>query len=113
MFIAGRSGVAEPPVNDIWTVPGEEKMLADWVREDTEIFNRHDPTVYYMQLQIEDFLKAIENDTDPMVYSEQAGKPLSFLRQYTGQRVTIAPVKFPIKHEDCSVNRIGFGNRNR
>ena len=26
MFIAGGQGILEPPVNDIWTIPGEEKL---------------------------------------------------------------------------------------
>ncbi len=67
MFIAGSTGVAEPPVNDLWTVPGEEKLLKKWIKEDTVIFNKYDPTVYYMQCQIEDFLKALKNDSEPLV----------------------------------------------
>ncbi len=65
MFIAGSTGVAEPPVNDLWTVPGEEKMLKKWIKEDTAIFNKYDPTIYYMQCQIEDFLKALKNNSEP------------------------------------------------
>ena len=30
MFIAGAgTGVAEPPVNDLWTIPGEEDLLVN------------------------------------------------------------------------------------
>ena len=43
MFIAGMSNVLEPPVNDLWTVPGEEKQLKKWIRKDTEFFNTIDP----------------------------------------------------------------------
>jgi predicted dehydrogenase len=93
MFIAGRSGVAEAPVNDLWTVPGEEKMLAEWVREDTEIFHKYDPTVYYMQCQIEDFLQAIGNDTEPMVTGEAGRKTVElFTAIYRSTREN-APVK--------------------
>src|ERR1035437_10670053 len=60
MFIAGRTGIAEPPVNDLWTVPGEENLLNQWIAEDTRIFNSFDATLRYMQLQIEDFLHALE-----------------------------------------------------
>jgi len=38
MFIAGRSSILEPPVNDIWTVAGEENMLDQWKTEDSELF---------------------------------------------------------------------------
>ena len=93
MFIAGRSGVAEAPVNDLWTVPGEEKMLAEWVREDTEIFHKYDPTVYYMQCQIEDFLQAIGNGTEPMVNGEAGRKTVElFTAIYRSTREN-APVK--------------------
>ena len=36
MFIAGRTGIAEPPVNDLWTVPGRENLLNQWIKEDTD-----------------------------------------------------------------------------
>ncbi len=96
MFIAGRSGVAEPPVNDLWTVPGEENMLAQWVREDTGIFNKYDPTVYYMQCQIEDFLKAIGNNTDPMVTGEAGRKTVELFSAIYRSTRDNAPVKFPL-----------------
>ncbi|MGH2565854.1 MAG: Gfo/Idh/MocA family protein, partial [Ginsengibacter sp.] len=35
MFIAGRSNILEPPVNDLWTIPGEENNLATYIKEDT------------------------------------------------------------------------------
>lgn len=105
MFIAGRSGVAEPPVNDLWTVPGEEKMLAQWVKEDTEIFNKYDPTVYYMQCQIEDFLKAIENDTEPMVTGEAGRKTVELFSAIYRSTRDNGPVKFPLKPEYGSSER--------
>ena len=36
MFIAGMSNVLEPPVNDLWSVPGEEGLLQEWIEEDTD-----------------------------------------------------------------------------
>ena len=39
MFIAGRTSITEPPVNDLWTVPGEEEMLPVWKKEDSDFFN--------------------------------------------------------------------------
>ena len=54
MFIAGMSNILEPPVNDVWSVPGEEEMLAKWVEEDSAHFNSIDPMVYYMERQIEE-----------------------------------------------------------
>jgi len=99
MFIAGMTGVAEPPVNDLWTIPGEEKLLKKWVREDTEFFSRHDPMDYYMQLQIQDFLKAIEEDSQPSVSGDDGRKVVElFTAIYRSTRDNI-PVKFPLKNE--------------
>lgn len=67
MFIAGMSGIMEPPVNDLWSVPGEEHLPEYWKKEDNDFFATIDPTVYYMKLQIEDFLDAILRDREPMV----------------------------------------------
>ncbi len=63
MFIAGMSGIQEPPVNDLWTVPGEERKLQEWIREDSEFFNNlSNPTAYFHERQIEDFLRSVLED---------------------------------------------------
>jgi UDP-N-acetyl-2-amino-2-deoxyglucuronate dehydrogenase len=96
MFIAGRSGIAEPPVNDLWTIPGEEHMLKDWIMEDTETFNSCDPTVYYLRCQIEDYIRAMDTDTEPSVTGEFGRKTVElFTAIYRSTRDNM-PVKFPI-----------------
>jgi len=97
MFIAGMSSVLEPPVNDLWTVPGEEHLLKDWVREDSEEFTRVDPTVYYFERQIEDFLKALDENREPLVNGEAGRRTVElFTAIYRSTRDNM-PVKFPIK----------------
>ena len=66
-FVGGMSGIAEPPVTDIWSVPGEENLLARFQAEDRAAFVGIDATQYYHALQIEDFLTAILDDRAPMV----------------------------------------------
>lgn len=96
MFIAGRSGVAEPPVNDIWTIPGEENFLADWIKADTDTFNNCDPTVKYIQFQIEDFLNSIGKNTAPAVTGEDGRRTVElFSAIYRSSRENM-PVKFPL-----------------
>jgi len=73
MFIAGMSNIEEPPLNDYWTVPGEEGKLEEWIREDTERFKSINPMEHYHALQIDDFLGAVIEDRDPCV-SGQAGR---------------------------------------
>lgn len=112
MFIAGLTGVAEPPVNDLWTVPGEEDLLKTWVREDTEFFTSHDATTYYMQCQIEDFLDALENDRDPLVTGEAGRKTVELFSGIYRSTRDNAPVSFPLKPDDNFDGRIITSNQN-
>jgi UDP-N-acetyl-2-amino-2-deoxyglucuronate dehydrogenase len=99
MFIAGMTGVAEPPVNDLWTIPGEESMLNEWIKQDTEIFNNCDPTVRYIQYQIEDYLMAIESGTDPAVTGEAGRRTVElFAAIYRSTRDNM-PVSLPLQPE--------------
>lgn len=100
MFIAGSSGVLEPPVNDIWSVPGEEKMLEEWKKQDTEFFGKHDPTVFYMERQIHDFLQALENNTDPLVTGEDGRRTVELFTAIYRSTRDNRPVKFPLMPEN-------------
>lgn len=100
MFIAGMSGILEPPVNDIWSVPGEEKMLEIWKEEDTQHFNNIDPTVYYMERQIEDYLHALDNNTEPLVTGEDGRKTVELFTAIYRSTRNNAPVKFPLQPEN-------------
>ena len=96
MFIAGKTGMAEPPYNDIWTIPGEEGMLKQWVKEDSDKFYSCDPTVAYMQYQIQDFLEAIEEGREPLSNGEAGRKTVElFTAIYRSSRDN-KPIKFPL-----------------
>ena len=66
-FIAGVSQIAEPPLTDLWTVPGEEEQLAAFQAEDRAAFGRVNATTHYHKLQIADFLRAIREGRPPLV----------------------------------------------
>jgi UDP-N-acetyl-2-amino-2-deoxyglucuronate dehydrogenase len=96
MFIAGMTEVTEPPVNDIWTVPGEEKLLDGWISLDSEAYAKCDPTVFYMQCQLEDYLNALKHNTEPAVTGEAGRRTVElFTAIYLSTRNN-APVKFPL-----------------
>jgi predicted dehydrogenase len=98
-FVAGVTSVVEPPVNDIWTVPGEEHLLPGWQEADRADVVAHPPMTYYHQLQIEDFLQAILEDREPMVNGEEARKVVEmFTAIYRSQRDG-RPVRFPLTPE--------------
>jgi predicted dehydrogenase len=99
MFISGMTTVAEPPVNDIWMVPGEEAMLSRWQKEDADLFATIDATKHYHRLQIQEFLQAILAGRPPMVPGEEGRKTVEiFTAIYRSQR-DARPVKFPLAPE--------------
>jgi len=102
MFIAGMSSVLEPPVNDLWTIPGEEQMLKDWVREDSGLFERIDPTVYYMERQIEEFLQALDENREPLVNGTSGRRTVELFTAIYRSARDNAPVKLPLKHENTA-----------
>jgi UDP-N-acetyl-2-amino-2-deoxyglucuronate dehydrogenase len=67
MFIAGMSGVLEPPVNDLWTVPGEEGLLARWKAEDEAYFKGIDATWRFFAFQTEELAAAVREGREPAV----------------------------------------------
>lgn len=69
-FIAGMTAIAEPPLNDLWTIPDEEHLLAAFQAEDRDRFTQIDATVHYHALQIQDFLHAIRESRQPLVTGE-------------------------------------------
>ena len=70
MFIAGQTGIIEPPYNDIWTVPGEERLIEKWKKEDEEFFKKVEPSTWFFGRQIEDFVQAIRDGRRPLVTGE-------------------------------------------
>lgn len=67
MFIAGMAGIAEPALNDIWTIPGEERLPADWEARDRAFFATTDPAEHFHALQLQDFADAILEGREPLV----------------------------------------------
>ena len=99
MFIAGMSSVLEPPVNDLWTVQGEEQLLDGWVREDSELFESIDPTVFYMERQLEDYLYALDENREPLVNGAAGRRTVELFTAIYRSTRDHAPVKFPLKPE--------------
>lgn len=96
MFIAGQSTILEPPLNDLWTVPGEEALLNEWKQSDTREFNAQDPVEYYIRLQDQDFIKAIAANRKPLVTADEGRKTVelfSAIYQSTKER---RPIRWPL-----------------
>lgn len=96
MFIAGVTPIAEPPVNDLWTVRGEEHLLAEWRRQDTELFGRIAPTEHFHHEQIREFIQAVLAGRPPLVTGEDGRRTVElFTAIYQSQRER-RPIRFPV-----------------
>jgi UDP-N-acetyl-2-amino-2-deoxyglucuronate dehydrogenase len=69
-FIAGVSTISEPPLNDLWTIQGEEHLLSQFQVDDRARFESVDAVYHYHSLQIQDFLRAVIHDRPPLVTGE-------------------------------------------
>lgn len=96
-FVAGVSTVADPALNDVWTIPGEEHLLREFEAEDRARFGQIDATTHYHRLQIEDFLRAIREDRPPLVTGEEGRIVVEmFTAIYRSQREH-KPIALPIR----------------
>lgn len=99
MFIAGMSGIVEPPYNDLWTVPGEEGLLEQWRTADSNFFHSVDAMHYYHERQLEDFLRAMIEGSKPLVDGFAGRRTVElFTAIYRSNRDGKA-VKFPLQPE--------------
>lgn len=94
MFIAGRSGVLEPPFNDLWTIPGQEKMIGQWKAEDSEFFSHIDATWYFFSLQIDDFARALASGKKPMVTGEDGREAVKIMEGIYSSTRTRHPILY-------------------
>lgn len=95
-FIAGASEIAEPPLNDLWTIPGEEHLLSEFEAQDRARFGEINATTHYHALQIKDFLQSIIEDRPPMVTGEDGRIVVEmFTAVYQSNRER-RPIKFPL-----------------
>lgn len=99
MFISGVTTAVEPPINDLWTVPGEAARLAAWQAQDRELANTIDIMTHYHRLQIADFLDAIRDDRAPLVTGEDGRNAVQLFEAiYRSQREQ-RPIRLPFSSD--------------
>ncbi|HEY7315417.1 MAG TPA: Gfo/Idh/MocA family oxidoreductase [Gemmataceae bacterium] len=94
-FVAGVSEIAEPPLNDIWTIPGEEQRLAEFQTQDRARFRAINATNHYHALQIQDFLRAVRDDRPPLVTGEDGRIVVAMFAAIYQSNRERRPIKFP------------------
>ena len=90
------SKISDPPINDLWTIQGEEKMLPIWQKEDKDFFDQIDSTYYYHQCQINDFLNSILSDIPPLVTLEDGRKTVELFTAIYRSKKDHSFEKFPL-----------------
>ena len=75
-------------------------LLQKWIKDDSDFFNTIDPTVYYMERQIEDCLLALENDSNPLVTGEEGRRTVELFTAIYRSTRDNKPVKFPLQPEN-------------
>ncbi|MCL2833772.1 MAG: Gfo/Idh/MocA family oxidoreductase [Treponema sp.] len=78
MFIAGMSTITEPPLNDLWTIEGEEDLLDKFRAEDEAFFKTINATVYFFTLQLKDFCGALLDGRPPAASGEEGRETVKF-----------------------------------
>lgn len=108
MFIAGMSQITEPPVLDLWTIPGEQDRLPELVQRDSATFLALPDFMHYYHLQqVNDFLGAVLEKRRPLITLEDGRKTVElFTAIYRSNRDRM-PVRFPLLPE----NRTDFDGR--
>jgi len=99
-FVAGVSPIAEPPLNDLWTIPGEEHLLAQFQAEDRARFAAIDATTYYHALQIGDFLRAILEGRPPLVTGADGREVVALFTAIYRSHRERRPIVFPVLAEE-------------
>ena len=95
-FVAGVNEIADPPLNDIWTIPGEENLLPDFEAADRQKFETIDAANYYHALQIQDFLQAILEDRDPLVTGKEGRIVVEMFTAIYESNKQKKPIRFPL-----------------
>ncbi len=99
MFIAGVSTVVEPPVNDLWTIPGEAELLAEYKAADTALFNSLDSIAYFHQQQLQNFLDAIIQGGKPLITLEDGRRTVELITGIYRSNRDKKPLSFPLAPE--------------
>jgi UDP-N-acetyl-2-amino-2-deoxyglucuronate dehydrogenase len=96
MFIAGVSEMADPPFNDLWTIPEEKNLLPEWQHKDRANFDAMSSTQHYFNLQDQDFLLSILEDRDPLITGEEGRVTVEIFTAIYQSTKSGLPIKLPL-----------------
>jgi UDP-N-acetyl-2-amino-2-deoxyglucuronate dehydrogenase len=87
MFIAGMTPMTGPALNDMWNIHGEESLLENFIKEDTQFFSGLEPMQYSIMKQHDNFADAIIHNHEPSASAKDGRRTVElFTAIYTSQR---------------------------
>ena len=87
-FVAGMSAPS-PARNDLWTIPGEARLIESWPAEDAAAMAGADPELHFHQLQLLDIVGAIRERRAPAVTGADGRRAVAlFWAVYEAQRTS-------------------------
>jgi predicted dehydrogenase len=97
MFLPGQPAVLEPPLNDMWTIPGEEQQLSAFNAADrSEFLTTSDPVEYYVRRQNRDFIVAVANNKAPLVTANEGRRTVALFTAIYRSTKERQPVRWPL-----------------
>ncbi len=93
-FISGVTEAMDPPFNDIWTIPGEERHLEEWSREDRS--RPWNVMTHYHEMQLAEFLCAVLEGRDPAVNAGDGRRVVELFTAVYRSQLEHAPIQFPL-----------------
>lgn len=101
-FISGVTEFADPPFNDVWTIPTEAHLLNDWQEQDKAACKNIDVMSHYHEVQVRDFLQSILEDREPAVNGFEGRKPVELIAAIYRSQRDGRPIQFPLNAEQGS-----------
>lgn len=108
MPLPGQPAAAFVPVNDVWTVPGEEHLLQQFIEEDQNLYAKESAVEYPFLMQHQDFIDAIIQNRPPLVDGLAGRKTVELFTAIYRSNRDNQPVKFPLVPE---VGRTDYDGR--
>jgi len=99
MFVAGSTEIADTPFNDIWTIPGQERLLPQWKEEDAALFRSSNPMEHFHRMQIADFLQAVLEGRPPAVTASDGRRTVELFTSIYRATRDGWPARFPLPAE--------------
>jgi predicted dehydrogenase len=97
MFLPGQPAVIEPPLNDLWTVPGEEQQLDRFNAADrVEFFKTANPVEFYVRAQNRDFIMAVAENREPLVTAKEGRKTVELFTAIYQSTKERKPIRWPL-----------------